>query len=59
MYNTVEEDATSRFFAWKTSENYEIEQIGGASRWTLKKRLKLENFLKIGINYLLMILKYF
>jgi hypothetical protein len=47
MYNTVEEDATSRFFTWKTSENYEIEQMGRASHWTLKKRLKLANFWKL------------
>jgi hypothetical protein len=30
MYNTVEEVATSRFFIWKTNENFEIEQMRGA-----------------------------
>jgi hypothetical protein len=52
MFHTIEEVATSRFFTWKTNENFEIEQMRGAPHCDPYEAFKACKFLGIGINYL-------
>jgi hypothetical protein len=52
MCNTIEEIATSRFFTWKTNENFEIEQMRGAPHCDPYEAFKACKFLGVGINYL-------
>jgi hypothetical protein len=52
MFHTPEEVATSRFFTWKTKENFEVEQMRGAPHCNPYETFIAWKFLGIGINYL-------